>query len=42
MKFLSAYELKAEYLDSGNFELLLESEINLRDNYNNTALMFLC
>ena len=42
MYFLGALDLEAEYLDSSNFKLLLEKEINMRDKNNNAALMCLC
>ena len=38
---LSALGFKAEYLENRNFKMLLEREINLRDNYNDTVLMYL-
>ena len=32
MNFLSAQGLEVEYLDSSNFKLLLEKEIDMRDH----------
>ena len=41
MKLFSTYELKVEYIDSNNFKLLFEKEINIRDLNNNTTLMIM-
>ena len=42
MYLLNAQKLKYKYFDSDNFKLLHEIEINVRDDNNNTVLMFLC
>jgi len=42
MIFYSSSNLKIEHFENNNFKLLYEKEINVRDKYNNTFLMYLC
>ena len=42
MNLLSSMELENKYLNSKDFKMLYEKENSMRDNLDNTALMYLC